>query len=89
MNRHAFPALLLFLLLLLLLLGEIVSEFSEVHDSADRRLGTWGNLDEVEADRTRMPEGLLEAHDAHLLVGNAVDHTHFARANAFVDTNVS
>jgi hypothetical protein len=73
----------------LLLLGEVVAEFSEIHNPADRWLGAWGNLNEIETDGARVPESLLDAHHSHLLVGNAVDYTHLARAYAFVDTNVS
>jgi hypothetical protein len=36
-----------------------------------------------------VPESFLDAHHPHLLVSNAVDHAHFAGADAFVDANVS
>ena len=72
----------------LLLFGEVVAEFSEVHNPADRRLGGGGDLNEIETDGARMPESLLDAHHPQLLVGNAVDYTHLPRAYAFVNTNI-
>jgi hypothetical protein len=34
-------------------------------------------------------EGFFDAHHPHLLVGYPVDYTHLARADTFIDTNVS
>ncbi len=56
-----------------------------------RHTGGWAfgeNLDQVKTHAARLAQRFIEAHDPDLLVGYSVDNTHFAGANAFIDSNI-
>jgi hypothetical protein len=74
--------------LILLLLGKIVSELSEVHNPADRRLGVRCDLDEIESEGTSLADGFIQSEDSELLVGRSDDHTHLAGADSLIDTDI-
>ena len=68
------------------LLGEIVAKLSKVDDPAH---GGWApGQPRSDRGRSRERAGELDAHDAHLLIGNPIDHTHLAGTDAFVDANI-
>src|SRR5579872_703475 len=65
------------------LLLHLILVFAEVHDSANRRLRSGGNLDEIEAFLTGDRQGFLRGQDAQLLAV-FVDHANFTGADALV-----
>lgn len=75
------------MLALLLLLGEFVFELSKICDTADGRIGSRGNFDQVETIRFCTANGLFGLENAKLLACGANNDTHFAGANAVVNTN--
>ena len=68
----------------LLLLVLLVLVLRVVQDAADRRLGIGRHLDEVEVAILSLTQGVLGAHDPHLLAV-LVDETNLGNADAFVD----
>ena len=74
-------------LVLFLLFSELVFELSKIRDAADRRICGRGYLDEIKAVRLGAPDSLLGLQNSELLACGADDDTHFAGANAVVDTN--
>jgi len=74
-------------LVLLLLLGQFVFELSKICDPANGRIGGGSDFDEVETVGLGAANGFFYSENAELLSGGADDDTHFAGANAVVDTN--
>lgn len=72
---------------LLFLLCKLVLIFSKISNAADWRCSIGRNLDEVEAIRFRLADGILCAKDAKLLAGGTNDNTNFASANSFVNAD--
>ena len=75
-------------LLVLLLFRNVVTEFSEVDDLADRRVGGRRHFHQVEAHALGLLDGVGQFHHAELLAGRADDDADFARANPAVYTNL-
>lgn len=66
-------------------LGLLVKKFAVFGDAADRRHGVGHGLDEVEASGLREAEGIVERHDAQLVL-RLVNDPHFAGANFAIAT---
>ena len=65
-------------------LGLLETEFTVVHDFADRRLGLRGDFDQIHALFHSGLLRLLDGHDAELLAV-VVDQTDFLIADLFID----
>src|SRR5690606_15202738 len=88
------PALDLFdrarrVLLFLLLLGEVITEFSEMHDPANRRLCFRCHFDQVQALAAGQLQSGVQTHDPQLLVGDTVNDPDLPGTDAFVDADIS
>ena len=68
----------------LLLLDLLVLVLRVVQDAADGRLGVGRDLDQVEVALLRLAQGLVGAHDPHLLAV-LVDEPDLGNADALVD----
>ena len=74
--------------LVLLLFRNVVTEFSEIDDLADRRVGGRRHFHQVEPHALGSFDRLGQFHDAELLAGRAEDDADFAGANPAVYTNL-
>jgi hypothetical protein len=77
------------LLFLFVVLGEVVFEFTKIHDAAHGRIRRGGDLHEVEPVLLGGSQGVLDFHYPELLAGRGNDHAHFPSADALIDTNLS
>ena len=57
--------------LVLVVLGNVVTEFSERDDFANRRIGSRRDFDEIEAEALRFAQGVGQLHDAELFAGGS------------------
>jgi hypothetical protein len=74
--------------LVLVVLGSFVFELAVIDDAANGGIGSWGDLDKIEAKILRVAQGVGEFHDAQLFAVGGQDDPHFAGANPAVDSDL-
>ena len=85
LNFFGFIGVLVFFVFLLFL-RLLVLIFSEVHQATDRRVGVFGDFNEVDLARARHANGLVSAKNPQLLAGG-INHSDFPSANPFINAN--
>ena len=75
-------------LLFFFLLRDVVTEFPEVDNLADRRIRRGRDLHQIEPEGLRLTQRVRQFHDAELFARGGHDDPDFACANPAVNTNL-
>jgi hypothetical protein len=74
--------------LVLVVLGNVVTEFPERDDFANRGIGRGRDLDNIKSEALRFAQGIGKLHDAQLFAGGSQNDPDLAGANPTVYTKL-